>query len=80
MENWKDLKLNSEKMILELTERRKKIEKELEENQKNPEKIAINKGLKVKVNAEGSPIGQVTDLTSAGNDLLEIELLVLLKQ
>ncbi len=44
LENWKDLKLNSEKMILELTERRKKIEKELEENQKNPEKIAINKG------------------------------------
>ena len=31
-------------MILELTERRKKLEKELEENQKNPEKIAINKG------------------------------------
>ena len=43
LENWKDLKLNSEKMILELTERRKKLEKELEENQKNPEKIAINK-------------------------------------
>ena len=43
LENWKDLKLNSEKMILELTERRRKLEKELEENQKNPEKIAINK-------------------------------------
>ena len=44
LENWKDLKLNSEKMILELAERRKKLSIELEENQKNPEKIAINKG------------------------------------
>ena len=31
-------------MILELTDRRKKLNIELEENQKNPEKIAINKG------------------------------------
>jgi len=44
LENWKDLKLNSEKMILELTDRRKKLNIELEENQKNPERIAINKG------------------------------------
>ncbi len=44
LENWKDLKLNSEKMILELAERRKKLNTELEENQKNPEKIAISKG------------------------------------
>ena len=44
LENWKDLKLNSEKMVLELNERRKKLDIELEENQKNPEKIAINKG------------------------------------
>ncbi len=44
LENWKDLKLNSEKMILELTDRRKKLSAELEESQKNPEKIAINKG------------------------------------
>ena len=44
LENWKDLKLNSEKMILELNGRRKKLSIELEENQKNPEKIAINKG------------------------------------
>ncbi len=44
LENWKDLKLNSEKMILELAERKKKLSIELEENQKNPEKIAINKG------------------------------------
>ena len=44
LENWKDLKLNSEKMILELTDRRKKLNIELEENQKNPERIAVNKG------------------------------------
>ena len=44
LENWKDLKLNSEKMLLELNERKRNIELELEENQKNPEKIAINKG------------------------------------
>ena len=44
LENWKDLKLNSEKMILELTNRRKKTELELQENQKNPEQIAISKG------------------------------------
>tara|TARA_Y100000590_G_scaffold60278_1_gene64169 strand:+ start:11917 stop:14496 length:2580 start_codon:yes stop_codon:yes gene_type:complete len=44
LENWKDLKLNSEKMILELKERIKKLELEIEENQKNPEQIAISKG------------------------------------
>ena len=44
LENWKDLKLNSEKMILDLTERRKKLSNELEESQKDPEKIAISKG------------------------------------
>ncbi len=44
LENWKDLKLNSEKMILELGDRIKKIELEIDENQKNPELIAISKG------------------------------------
>ena len=44
LENWKDLKVNSEKMILNLSERIKKIETELEENQKNPEQIGISKG------------------------------------
>ena len=64
LENWKDLKLNSEKMILELTERRKKIEKELEENQKNPEKIAINKGQNL----------QNLENTKKQNEELEIEI------
>ena len=31
-------------MILDLTERRKKLSNELEESQKDPEKIAISKG------------------------------------
>ena len=34
LENWKDLKVNSEKMILELSNRVKKVELELDENQK----------------------------------------------
>ena len=44
LENWKDLKLNSEKMLIRLNERKRDIEKEIEENQKNPEKLAISKG------------------------------------
>jgi len=64
LENWKDLKLNSEKMILELTERRRKLEKELEENQKNPEKIAINKGQNL----------QNLENTKRQNEELEIEI------
>ncbi len=44
LENWKDLNLNSEKMIIELTKRIKKVEFELEENRKNPEQIGISKG------------------------------------
>ena len=64
LENWKDLKLNSEKMILELTERRKKLEKELEENQKNPEKIAINKGQNL----------QNLENTKKQNEELEVEI------
>ena len=44
LENWKNLKTNSEKMILELNERKNKIKIEIDENQKNPERIATNKG------------------------------------
>lgn len=44
LENWKSLKTNSEKMTMELTGRKEKIKIEIEENQKNPEKIATNKG------------------------------------
>ena len=44
LENWKNLKVNSEKMRLELEERKTKILNEIKENQKNPERIATNKG------------------------------------
>tara|TARA_Y200000002_G_scaffold380758_1_gene393014 strand:- start:1018 stop:3453 length:2436 start_codon:yes stop_codon:yes gene_type:complete len=44
MENWKSLKVNSEKMISDLQERKKKINNEMRENQKNPEIIATTKG------------------------------------
>jgi chromosome segregation protein len=44
VENWKNLKSNSDKMIGELNERKKKIKLEINENQKNPEKIATTKG------------------------------------
>ncbi len=64
LENWKDLKLNSEKMVLELNQRKEKIGIELEENQKNPEKIAINKGQNL----------QNLENTKKSNEDLEIEI------
>ena len=44
LENWKNLKSNSEKMMIELNERKVKAKSEIEENQKNPERIANTKG------------------------------------
>jgi chromosome segregation protein len=44
LENWINLKSNSEKMISELNERRNKLQLEQSENQKNPERIATSKG------------------------------------
>ncbi len=44
LENWRNLKTNSEKMIFELNDRSNKIKQEIIENQKNPEKIATSKG------------------------------------
>ena len=44
LENWINLKSNSEKMISELTDRKDKIQLEKLENQKNPERIATSKG------------------------------------
>ena len=64
LENWKDLKVNSEKMILELSNRIKKVELELDENQKNPEQIAINKGQNI----------QKLENTEKQNNDLEIEI------
>ena len=44
LENWRSLKSNSHKMILELNNRSKKIKLEINENKKNPERIATSKG------------------------------------
>ena len=44
LENWINLRTNSEKMISELSDRKNKIQLELIENQKNPERIATSKG------------------------------------
>jgi len=44
LENWKNLKSNSDKMIMELNERKNTVKSEINENQKNPEKIATTKG------------------------------------
>ena len=44
LENWRNLKINSEKMISELNDRKNKVKLELIENQKNPERIATSKG------------------------------------
>ncbi len=44
LENWRNLKINSEKMISELNDRKNKIKLEISENQKNPERIATSKG------------------------------------
>ena len=44
LENWKNLKINSDKMINELNVRKNKVKTEINVNQKNPEKIATTKG------------------------------------
>ena len=44
LENWGNLKTNSKKMISELNDRSNKIKLEIDENQKNPERIATSKG------------------------------------
>ena len=44
LENWRNLKNNSEKMLLELDDRKSKVELELEDNKQSPEKIASLKG------------------------------------
>ena len=44
LENWKNLKVNSDKMMVELNDRKEKIQIEINENQRNPQKIATQKG------------------------------------
>ena len=44
LKNWRNLRSNSEKMNLELSDRKNKLLSELSDNQKNPERIATSKG------------------------------------
>ena len=64
LENWRNLKSNSEKMISELNERKNKIKLELDENKKNPERIATSKGQNL----------QNLENTKKRNEEIEIEL------
>jgi chromosome segregation protein len=65
LENWRNLKSNSEKMISELEKRKNKIQLELNENQKNPERIATSKGQNL----------QNLENTKKRNEEIEIELI-----
>ena len=49
LENWRNLKSNSEKMVFELSDRKNKLQTELTDNQKNPERIATSKGKTFKI-------------------------------
>jgi chromosome segregation protein len=64
LENWRNLKSNSEKMISELNERKNKLLIELNENQKNPERIATSKGQNL----------QNLENTKKRNEEIEVEL------
>ena len=64
LENWINLKSNSEKMISDLNERKNKIRSEIDENQRNPEKIATSKGHNL----------QNLENTKKRNEEIEIEL------
>ena len=65
LENWINLKSNSEKMILELSNRKNKLLLELSDNQKNPERIATSKGQNL----------QNLENTKKRNEEIEIELI-----
>jgi len=65
LENWRNLKTNSEKMISELNDRKNKLLAEINENQKNPERIATSKGQNL----------QNLENTKRRNDEIEIELI-----
>ncbi len=65
LENWRSLKSNSEKMVFELTERKKKILSEIDENKKNPERIATSKGQNI----------QNLENTKKRNEEIELELI-----
>ena len=65
LENWRNLNSNSEKMTFELTNRKNKLLVELNDNQKNPERIATSKGQNL----------QNLENTKKRNDEIEDELI-----
>jgi chromosome segregation protein len=65
LENWINLKSNSEKMISELNERKNKVKIEIDDNQKNPERIANSKGQNL----------QNLENTKKRNEEIELELI-----
>ena len=65
LENWINLKVNSEKMMAELIARKNKIKAEIEENEKDPERIATSKGQNI----------QNLENTKKINEELEAELI-----
>tara|TARA_B100001057_G_scaffold237583_1_gene237927 strand:- start:349 stop:2793 length:2445 start_codon:yes stop_codon:yes gene_type:complete len=65
LKNWRNLRSNSEKMTSELTNRKNKLLSELNENQKNPERIATSKGQNQ----------QNLENTKKGNEEIESELI-----
>ena len=65
LENWRNLSSNSEKMTSELAERKNKLILELNENQKNPERIATSKGQNL----------QNLENTKKRNEEIEVELI-----
>ena len=65
LENWINLKANSEKMMTELIARKNKIKAEIEENEKDPERIATSKGQNI----------QNLENTKKINEELEAELI-----
>ena len=68
LENWINLKSNSEKMISELSNRKNKIYLELAENQKNPERIATSKGQNIQNLENTKKRNQEIE-----NELIEVE-------
>ena len=62
IENWKNLKGNSENMMTELNLRKIKIQKEIDDNQKNPEKIATSKGQNIQNLENTKKISEELDL------------------
>jgi len=74
IQNWKNLKSNSEKMIKELTGRFENVKTQIEYVSKLPEEIAIKKGrlMQNTSNTETEKLNLTKELSKAENDYQEI--------